>query len=73
MIAAISALGAEINHEAIRLMIHHGYARNMIDLCQESGREGRNGKAADAVTMFWESIVKETNWIMNKERDDILR
>ncbi len=73
VIAATSALGAGIDHGAVRLVIHHGYARNMIDLCQESGRGGRDGKAADAVTMFWEGIVKETNWITDKERGDVLR
>jgi superfamily II DNA helicase RecQ len=73
VIAATSALGAGIDHGGVRLVIHHGYARNMIDLCQESGRGGRDGKAADAVTIFWEGIVKETDWIMKDERDDVLR
>jgi len=73
VIAATSALGAGIDHGGVRLVIHHGYARSMIDLCQESGRGGRDGKAADAVTIFWEGIVEETNWITEKERGDVLR
>jgi superfamily II DNA helicase RecQ len=73
VIAATSALGAGIDHGGVRLVIHHGYGRNMIDLCQESGRGGRDGKAADAVTIFWKGIVEETNWITEKERGDVLR
>ncbi len=73
MITATSMLEAEIDYEAVRLMIHYGYARNMINLCQENGRGERDGKTADTMTMFWESIMKKTNWITNKERDDILR
>ena len=73
MIAATNALEAEINHEIIKLMIHHEYARNMINLCQESERRERDEKAIDAMTMFWENIMKEINWIMNKEKGDILR
>lgn len=73
VIAATSALGAGIDHGGVRLVIHQGYARNMIDLCQESGRGGRDGKAAEAVTLFWEGIVKMTDWVTEKERGDVLK
>ena len=52
MIAATSALGAGIDHEGMRLVIHHEYTRNMIDLCQESERENKDEKTTNAVTIF---------------------
>lgn len=70
---ATSAFGAGIDHGGVRLVIHHGYARNMIDLIQESGRAGRDGKMAEAITMFWKGIIDETNWISEEERGDVLR
>ena len=73
VIAATNALGAGIDHGGVRLVIHQGYARNMIDLRQESGRGGRDGLAAEVVTLFWEGIVKMTDWVTEKERGDVLK
>ena len=73
MIAAMNALRVDIDHEEMRLMIHHEYTRNMIDFCQENEKEERDEKIIDTMTIFWKSIMKKTNWIMNKEKDDILR
>ena len=69
---ATSALGAGIDYKEMRLVIHQGHARSMINLCQETGRAGRDGKKADAITIFCEELLRETNWIEAKERENVL-
>ena len=71
--SAINALEVRINHEEMKLMIHHEYEWSMIDLYQESERRERDEKIINTMTIFWENIIKEINWIIEKERDDILR
>ena len=70
---ATSALGAGIDHSGVRLMIHHDHGRSMIDLCQEMGRAGRDGNAAECLTIFWPGIMKETDWIKEEDRAGILK
>jgi RecQ family ATP-dependent DNA helicase len=67
-----SALGAGIDHPSVRLIIHHGHAGSMIDLCQETGRAGRDGQKAEAVTLFWPDIINLTGWIKREDREPIL-
>jgi superfamily II DNA helicase RecQ len=51
VLVATSALGAGLDH-GVRLVIHHGFAKSLIDFGQESGRGGRDGKAAKYVAVF---------------------
>jgi len=51
-VVATSTLGAGIDHSAVRLVIHHGHARSMIDFGQETGRGGRDGEPAECMTVF---------------------
>ena len=44
--AATSALSVGIDYPHVRLILHQGYGRNLIDLCQETGRGGRDGENA---------------------------
>jgi len=67
-----SALGAGIDHSGVRLVIHHGYASSMINFCQETGRAGRDGNPAEAVTLFWPDITQFTGWINHKDREPVL-
>ena len=72
-IATTNALRAGIDHSGVRLVIHQGHGKNMIDFCQETGRGGRDGKMAEAVTLFWSGIVQESDWIEEEERAEVLR
>jgi superfamily II DNA helicase RecQ len=69
---ATSALGAGLDYDAVRLVIHQGRARNLIDFGQESGRGGRDGKPAQSVTLFWEGIEKLTEWITDEGKNDMI-
>jgi superfamily II DNA or RNA helicase len=71
-IVATSALGAGIDQSGVRLVIHHGHGRSMIDQCQEMGRGGRDGNAAECVTIFWPGIMEETSWIPEAERAPVI-
>jgi superfamily II DNA helicase RecQ len=71
-VVATSALGAGIDHSGVRVVIHHGHARSMIDLIQESGRGGRDGDPAECITVFWPGILEETEWLDEEERDEVL-
>jgi len=62
-LAATSALGAGLDYGQVRLVIHQGHGRNLLEYGQESGRGGRDGKGAECVTIFWEGLEKETGWI----------
>ena len=73
IMVATSALGAGIDHPKVRLVIHHGHAGSMIDLCQETGRAGRDGNPAEAVTLFWPEITRFTDWIKEEEREPVLQ
>jgi superfamily II DNA helicase RecQ len=69
-ISATGALGAGMDYGPVRLVIHHGYGRSLIEFCQESGRAGRDGKMAESVILFWEGIVGETEWILSEEKEE---
>lgn len=71
-IVATSALGAGIDQSGVRLVIHHGHGRSMIDQCQEMGRGGRDGNAAECVTIFWPGMIEETSWIPEAERGPVI-
>jgi RecQ family ATP-dependent DNA helicase len=72
-VVATSALGAGIDHAGVRLVIHHGHGKSMIDQCQEMGRAGRDGKRAECLTVYWEGIIGETEWIDKSEREEVLK
>jgi superfamily II DNA/RNA helicase len=71
-VVATSALGAGIDQSGVRLVIHHGHGRSMIDQCQEMGRGGRDGNAAECVTIFWPGMIEETSWIPEAERGPVI-
>jgi superfamily II DNA or RNA helicase len=71
-IVATSALGAGIDQSGVRLVIHHGHGRSMIDQCQEMGRGGRDGNAAECITIFWPGIIEKTSWIPEAERGPVI-
>ena len=71
-VVATSALGAGIDHSGVRLVIHHGHGRSMIDLCQEMGRGGRDGHMAECLTIFWPGIMEETEWLKEDERKEVM-
>lgn len=72
-VVATSALGAGIDHVAVRLVIHHGHARSIIDLGQETGRGGRDGKPAECITVFWPGMLETSDWLDEDERNEVLK
>jgi superfamily II DNA helicase RecQ len=72
-LVATSALGAGLDYGQVRLVIHHGHAQNLIDFSQESGRGGRDGLTAKSVTLFWKGLEKETGWIAEEGKEDMIR
>jgi ATP-dependent DNA helicase RecQ len=72
LIAATSALGAGLDHGAVRLVLHQGFSQGLIDFCQETGRAGRDGKAADCVTFYWLGIEQQTRWMETKDKKEML-
>jgi len=71
-VVATSALGAGIDHSSVRLVIHHGHARSMIDLGQETGRGGRDAKPAECITVFWPGMLDTSDWLDENERNEVL-
>jgi superfamily II DNA helicase RecQ len=61
-----------MDYGQVRLVIHHGHGRSLIDFCQESGRGGRDGKKSEVVTVFWDGILNATEWIEEEERKEVL-
>jgi RecQ family ATP-dependent DNA helicase len=72
-VVATSALGAGIDHSGVRLVIHHGHGKSMIDMCQEMGRGGRDGKLAECLTIYWKGIIEDTEWIKEEERMEVIK
>jgi len=72
ILIATSALGAGLDYGAVRFVVHQGFAQRMIDFCQESGRAGRDGKAAESVVFFWKGFEKEVEWIKQEGKVEML-
>ena len=60
ILTATSALGAGLDYSSVRLIVHFGFSRSLMNFCQETGRAGRDGKMAKVITLFWKGIVSET-------------
>ena len=72
-LAATSALGAGIDCGEVRVVIHEGYARSLIDLCQESERGGRDGLPAESITVFAESMLWISSFVKEQEKREVLK
>ena len=73
ILTATSALGAGLDYSSVRLIVHFGFSRSLMDFCQETGRAGRDGKMAKVITLFWKGIVSETQWISMEEKKEMLK
>ena len=52
VMVATSAFGAGIDYPHVRLVIHNGEPRTLMDFAQESGRAGRDGKKAESIILL---------------------
>ena len=73
ILTATSAFGAGLDYSSVRLIVHFGFSRSLMDFCQETGRVGRDGKMAKAITLFWNGIVSETQWITMEEKKEMFK
>ena len=58
-IMATSAFGLEIDIADIRLVMHIGWPRTLLDYAQDSGRAGRDGADGEAVVVIYETQLGE--------------
>ena len=72
IVIATSALGAGMDYPWVRVVVHQGFAQQLIDFVQESGRAGRDGQPAEAITFFWPRIEEMTAWIKEEGRKEML-
>jgi len=69
---ATSALGAGMDYRHVRLVMHQGQSRNLIEFGQKSGRGGRDGKPAQSIVFFWEGIKRMTEWIKDEGKEKMI-
>lgn len=58
VLAATSALGSGLDYGGVKLVLHYGKPRNIMDFSQESGRSGRSLPVAYS-TVFWDPNRKD--------------
>ena len=68
VLAATSALGSGLDYGGVKLVLHYGKPRNIIDFSQESGRSGRSLPAAYS-TVFWNPNRKDEK--LHPDQDNI--
>jgi superfamily II DNA helicase RecQ len=70
IICATTAFGMGIDVPGIRFVIHYGLPRGMESFTQESGRAGRDGKAASSVILY---TREEKERVLFRVRSDVER
>jgi len=67
-LVATSALGAGLDYGAVRAIVHHIQGKSLIDFVQETGRAGRDGSHALALTIYWNRMDEQLEWIPEHQR-----
>jgi superfamily II DNA helicase RecQ len=57
--AATNALGLGVDDPNVRLVVHAGMPRQMVDFVQESGRGGRDGQKSESVVCIRQSWLEQ--------------
>jgi len=65
---ATSALGAGLDYGSVKAIVHHVRGKNLIEFVQETGRAGRNGSSAMCLTVYWDQLDDQLEWIPEEER-----
>lgn len=58
IMVATGAFGAGIDYPHVRLVIHDGEPRTLLDFAQESGRAGRDGRKAESILLLQPPIMR---------------
>ncbi|KJZ69027.1 hypothetical protein HIM_11586 [Hirsutella minnesotensis 3608] len=58
-IAATNALGMGIDNPNVRMVVHAGIPRQLVDFVQESGRGGRDGSKSESVVVIRRSWLRQ--------------
>ncbi|KJZ69622.1 hypothetical protein HIM_10985 [Hirsutella minnesotensis 3608] len=63
-IAATNALGMGIDDPNVRMVVHAGIPRQLVDFVQESGRGGRDGSKSESVVVIRRSWLRQQSEAM---------
>ena len=58
IMVATGAFGAGIDYPHVRLVLHDGEPRTLLDFAQESGRAGRDGNKAESILLLQPPIMR---------------
>lgn len=67
IIVATNAFGMGINHPRVRFVIHYGMPRGFEQFVQESGRAGRDGKAAQSLVFYTREERHRVEWLLSSD------
>jgi len=57
IMVATCAFGCGIDYGQVRAVIHFGLPRTILDYAQESGRAGRDARAARCIILYWDEEI----------------
>ncbi|CAM1507686.1 Fc.00g073270.m01.CDS01, partial [Cosmosporella sp. VM-42] len=69
-IVATNALGLGVDVPDVRLVVHAGMPRQLVDLVQESGRGGRDGQKSESIVVIQQSWLEQQTKGAREEQNE---